>query len=356
MISLTLPAQSEADRAFVARLVRKAEDARDAVLVSSDAAGAIYSGPSGLISIDGATEAELDGDVVLVQPDRIERLIRARSKHNTLLVTERCDQLCVMCSQPPKKTHVDRFELLEQACLLAGDGMVIGITGGEPTLYKDQLFGLVERVIEARPDLQFHVLTNAQHFEPEDITRLRTAAFRHVTWGVPLYASAADLHDEIVGKAGAFERLQRSFATLLSAGARIELRTVLLTKNATELSRLATFIGARLRFIEAWSIMQLENIGFARRRWRDLLFDHASDFSPVAEALNQAILHGVRAQLFNFPLCTVPAQYRAMAVASVSDWKRKLAGACATCRATDQCSGFFEWHPDDDSRRWAKPL
>ncbi|MBL7373277.1 His-Xaa-Ser system radical SAM maturase HxsC, partial [Escherichia coli] len=83
--------------------------------------------------------------------------------------TERCDQLCVMCSQPPKKTHVDRFALFEQACLLAEPDSVIGISGGEPTLYKAELLGMIERVLTARPDLAFHVLTNGQHFQSEDI-------------------------------------------------------------------------------------------------------------------------------------------------------------------------------------------
>ena len=45
----------------------------------------------------------------------------------------------------------------------------IGITGGEPTLFKDDLFHFLLSVSDARPDLRFHVLTNAQHFVDEDI-------------------------------------------------------------------------------------------------------------------------------------------------------------------------------------------
>ncbi len=356
VIPLSLPAQAECEEPFVARLRRRAIDAADAALIQADPIGAIYSSREGLISIDGADADQLDGEVVLVQPNRIDRLIRANSKHNTLLVTERCDQLCAMCSQPPKKSHVDRFPHLEEACLLAEPGTLIGITGGEPTLFKDQLFGMLERVLRARPDLEFHVLTNGQHFEPADILTLSQPEFRRVSWGIPLYATEADLHDEIVGKLGAFGRLLDSFATLLRSGARVELRTVLLTKNASELSKLAVLIAAKLRFIETWSIMQLENIGFARRRWTELLYDHAQEFGSIAEALNLAILHGVRAQLFNFPLCTVPESYRRFAVASVSDWKRKLVAACGDCSAATQCSGFFDWHPDEHANRWAKPL
>jgi len=354
MIELTLPALAEARHPFVARL-RSAQgraEAGDTILCGTDAAGATYAGPHGLLAIDGVPATELDGDVVLVQPggNRIERLLRAGSPHNTLLVTERCDQLCVMCSQPPKKTHVDRFALLEQACLLAEPGIVIGISGGEPTLYKAQLLGMIERVLGARSDLAFHVLTNGQHFDREDVARLRNPVFRRVVWGIPLYARDPALHDDIVGKAGAFARLEHSLAHLLMSGARVELRTVLVAPNLTGLPALAHYITGRLRFLESWSIMQLENIGFARNRWTQLYVDHSRDFAPIAAALDCAQLHGIGARLFNFPRCTVPAPYRHLAAASISDWKRKYVAACGGCAERDACTGFFEWHPEQATK------
>jgi His-Xaa-Ser system radical SAM maturase HxsC len=364
MIPLTLPAMSEAERPFVTRLrssPRPDFAEGESYLVDEPGAGATFAGSQGLIAIDGLRAAELEGDVVLILPEhdgfaRAERLLRAGSEHNTLLVTERCDQLCVMCSQPPKKTHVDRFAYFEEACLLAEAGAVIGITGGEPTLYKERLFEMLERVLGARPDLEFHVLTNGQHFDRRDVPRLRDRVYRRVTWGIPLYAADPALHDGIVGKAGAFARLEQSFAALLLAGARVELRTVLLADNLFELPELARHVTSRLRFIDAWSIMQLENIGFARNRWHRLYVDHRAHFEPVAQALDLAALHGVAARLFNFARCTVPEAYRPQAVASISDWKRKYMPGCSDCREQAQCCGFFEWHPDQDALAGVTPL
>lgn len=361
MIPLVLPAVAEAETPFVTRLRAAPDGVQDpaaSYLHGEDGEGACFAGERGLIAIDGAGGAELDGDIVLVSPasGRVERLLRSGSDHNTLLVTERCDQLCVMCSQPPKKTHVDRFDHLEEACLLAEPGAFIGITGGEPTLYKEQLCAMLERVLGARADLGFHVLTNAQHFDLDDVGRLRDPVYRRVTWGIPLYAPDAGLHDRIVGKPGAFARLEGSLAALMTAGARVELRTVVLTSNLALLPALARFVTAKLRFIEAWSIMQLENIGFARNRWGDLYVDHRTGFADIAAALDISAMHGIEARLFNFPRCTVPAEYRGLAAASISDWKRKFVAACAACREQTSCSGFFEWHPDEDARASARPL
>src|SRR3546814_11110223 len=66
----------------------------DAARIDHDAAGVTFAGTRGLIALDGMTPSELDGDVLLIDPlrGRADRLIRADSAHNTLLVTERCDQ------------------------------------------------------------------------------------------------------------------------------------------------------------------------------------------------------------------------------------------------------------------------
>ena len=359
MIPLVRPAVSDAERPYVTRLRIDGRGGIDeSVLVEGDADGGVFAGRHGIVAIEGIAPTTLDGDVVLVDPLRgnVERVLRVSSTHNTLLVTERCDQLCVMCSQPPKKTHVDRFDLLEEACLLSGEGALIGVSGGEPTLYKERLLTMLERVLSARPDLGFHVLTNGQHFEDGDVDRLAQPAYRRVSWGVPLYAAEPELHDRIVGKDGAFELLEAGLARLALAGARVELRTVILTDNVDALPMLSSYVAARLRFVEAWSIMQLEHIGFARGRWSTLFLDHRQQFGPIAQALDHALLHGVRAQLFNFPRCTVPVTYRSLAIASISDWKRKYAPACADCRERVACSGFFEWHPDEEASMVAIPL
>src|ERR1700728_2931459 len=44
------------------------------------------------------------GDVIRITPDRksFRALYRRNSPHNSFLLTERCNNYCLMCSQPPK--------------------------------------------------------------------------------------------------------------------------------------------------------------------------------------------------------------------------------------------------------------
>ncbi len=349
MIQLTLPAASAAPESFVTRLSKgELVSPTDSRFVSTDAGSSLWCGEHGLFEIEN-NEEHIGGDVVLIDPKagRADRLIRARSIHNTLLVTEQCDQLCVMCSQPPKKTHEDRFDFFEEACLLAPEGQTIGISGGEPMLHSDRLLQMVERVLLSRQDLQFHILTNAQHFRKDHINRFRNSIYKRVVWGIPIYSSDPPVHDSIVAKPGAFEILLASFENLLVSGARIELRTVLTKTTVDGLDELSRFVAHNLQYIEQWSLMGLENIGFARNRWDDLHFDITAGFEQIGQAIDRSTLFGIATRLFNIPLCHIPVEFRSFAIASISDWKQRFGAACDQCSAKPDCSGFFEWHPDE---------
>jgi hypothetical protein len=79
-----------------------------------------------------------DGDVVRLEPERsaIHALYRRNSRSNSLLVTERCNNYCVMCSQPPKARDDSWIinDLMQAIPLMSPETTEIGITGGEPSL------------------------------------------------------------------------------------------------------------------------------------------------------------------------------------------------------------------------------
>ncbi|MET3523861.1 His-Xaa-Ser system radical SAM maturase HxsC [Mesorhizobium abyssinicae] len=359
MIPLRIKVEANADVPFVVRLRSfEAEGLQptsrqmhpfEAALKRVSTEGAEYVGEGGSIRVLGIDPSRIDGDVLLVNPRRgtADRLIRSTSPHNTFLVTERCDQVCLMCSQPPKKHHVDLFPYFQAAALLAPEGTTIGISGGEPTLFKAQLFAFLESVMDARPDLSFHVLTNGQHFSEDDWGAMNRIDRRRVVWGIPLYSSEAAVHDQIVGKSGAYAQLMDNLALLCRFGALIELRTVLMRPNAPGLPRLARFVATALPFIQTWALMQMENIGFGRMNWKALFYDSSRGFDFVGQSIDFVRSRGINAQLYNFPLCSVPEAYRHLAPPTISDWKRAYRERCEGCSMKPACGGFFEWHPRD---------
>lgn len=355
MIPLRIPVDPlPIDVPIVARLMmstdRDAQSSlqRDAIFIEQDSGVAEYdlSGMSLRLRVDDAES--LDGDVVMIVPGQrsLHRLIRRDSKHNTLLVTEQCDQLCVMCSQPPKKHHVDLFDQFVEAVELAPDKATIGLSGGEPMLHKQQLFDFLERSLSARPDLKFHILTNGQHFENEDADFLKRLPSGSVLWGIPMYAANAAVHDKIVVKAGAFKKLCESLALLAKVGAIIELRTVMMSSNAKHMPALAQFIATHVPFINFWAIMQMESIGYGRMNWDKEFYDTSISFNTLSDAIDLSVALGTEVALYNFPRCTLPDRYRRFSVNSISDWKQKYLPECMECTLKAQCGGFFEWYQE----------
>lgn len=356
MIDLTLPARLDGDTSVprVLRLSDPIPELHDELPSTyfarpADQSGTTFETAFGRLEVSAPPNTNLIGDVVLMEPSqgRVHRWFRAGDTQNTLLITEQCDQLCIMCSQPPRKKHDDWFKEFEIACLLADHGADVGLSGGEPTLYKNQVFRLIERVSSKRQDLSFHILSNAQHFSRKDIEYLRL--LRHNTvWGVPIYAANPLVHDQIVAKVGAFEGVCDGLATLLESGSRIELRTVILKQNIEFLSETSKFVAQLLQGVECWSLMQLERQGFAKNRWDRQFHDHSLDFRPIAEAVSLTRSRGIETLLYNMPLCTVPDAFRNIAPTTISDWKRSFLPECENCADQRLCTGLFAWHGEDN--------
>ena len=300
------------------------------------------------LEIEGISGDSLCGDVLLCHPKRGEaqRLIRRNSDHNTILFTERCDQLCAMCSQPPNsRDYSPLFSFYHDAILLADEGCRIGISGGEPTLYLPVLLEILKEACSIRRDLKFHILSNAQHFTAEYDQDLQDVhGCLDVLWGVPLYSAFAARHDEIVGKLGAFETLMNNLYRLAGTHASIELRTVVTARNAIDLPDLAKFISTHIPFVSYWAIMAMEPIGYAKANKEQLFFDHSVFPEPITSAIDIVNMRGVSPRLYNFPLCTIPETHRAYCTKSISDWKRKYLEVCNSCMRKEDCTGFFEWY------------
>ena len=285
------------------------------------------------------------GEILIFFPNQnlIQRFYRPSSNSNTILLTEQCDQVCLMCSQPPKNKDYLHWELYLKAAGIMPIGSILGISGGEPTLYKEELFEFLIKAIEINPSLLIHILTNAQHFDVNDLETLEILN-ENVLWGVPIYSENANEHDQIVGKDGAFDALIEGFNCLLKSGSRVELRTVLLQNNYPSFAKLSKFIARHFVWIEKWAIMQLEPMGYARIEWPLKFVDTTIAPENLENAVFTASSCGIHTELYNFPLCTVPFQLRKFCVKSISDWKQKYLPNCDQCKSKNSCCGFFEWY------------
>jgi His-Xaa-Ser system radical SAM maturase HxsC len=188
------------------------------------------------------------------------------------------------------------------------------------------------------------VLSNGRLFSSATLAD-DVAALRHpcLTWGIPLYADIASIHDYVVQSPGAFEETLRGLLVMASRGLHVEIRVVLTTPTVARLPALAEFIHRHVPAAVHVAFMGLEPVGFALAN-RDALWTDPADMqAPLTRAVHHLANRGMNVSVYNLPLCVLPPSLRPFARRSISDWKQKYLDVCDGCTARGDCAGFFEW-------------
>jgi His-Xaa-Ser system radical SAM maturase HxsC len=274
-------------------------------------------------------------------------LYRESDIHHGLLLTNRCNSFCLMCSQPPTKS--DDSWLVEEALdvirHIRCSPQVIGISGGEPLLLGSQLRRVIDAIRLTHPKTCIEVLTNGRLLgEPFIVEEVLHRLPEGVHWLVPLYGHTDFFHDFVVQSRGAFEQTLAGLLALQECRQAVQLRIVLIEPVLQTLEELCSFIGRNLPFVREVALMACEPIGFALAN-RDLcevdLGDWGNTLLKASRILNR---HAVPHLFMNAPLCALPRPLWTLAHRSISDWKSSYASECARCAVKDKCSGLFAWN------------
>jgi His-Xaa-Ser system radical SAM maturase HxsC len=286
------------------------------------------------------------GDIIAISADgrRVTVLWKNTAVHNSLLLTEQCDNYCLMCSQPPKDR--DDLWLFERAKrvidLLPPSAHGLGLTGGEPTLAADALIGLLQHCHSKAPWLQLHLLSNGRRFADISFAR-RYAAVGHadIMAGIPIYGPEPSLHDFIVQSDGAFEETIHGILNLAALDQRVEIRIVVQRHTVPVLYELAIFVARNLPFVDQVALMGLEMTGLARPNSAEVWIDPA-DYQPqLLEATLALAEASITTRIYNHQLCVLDERLWPFAVRSISDWKNDYLELCQSCSVRDACGGVF---------------
>lgn len=326
---------------------------RDGTL-ASDYSGIILSAPKDERVVQ-------PGDVIALSPDSnvVRVLYRRKANSNLLFITDRCNSLCLMCSQPPK--DIDDYWHIEENLRLidlmdTGDEQ-IGISGGEPTLYGEGLLALIKKAGEVLPDKSLHILSNGRLLgQAHWLASLDQINHPRLTWGIPLYADNAADHDHVVQAPGAFSETMKGLYNLARAGQSIEIRVVLSRLTTPRLPELAHYIFRNLPFVQHIAMMGIENTGLAKKNYEALWIDPLDYQDSLANACHFLDIRGLTVSVYNLPLCVLEPSLMRFYRQSISDWKNLFIEACQSCTARQNCAGFFKSHSLRWQSRGIRPL
>ncbi|MFZ3374108.1 MAG: His-Xaa-Ser system radical SAM maturase HxsC [Chthoniobacterales bacterium] len=285
-------------------------------------------------------------DIVKINPERrtLRTVYRRNARHNSVLVTERCNNYCLMCSQPPRDID-DAYlvdEIIQAIPLMSRDTRSIGITGGEPTLLGNRLADLLRALGSYLPATSINVLSNGRRFKDFEYAKtIADARHPDLMVCIPVYSHISSRHDYVVQADGAFDDTIRGIINLKAAGLKVEIRVVLHKLTYEHLPQLARFIRRNLTFCDHVALMGLEMTGFTRGNLEKLWID-PKDYQPqLKEAVTILDLARIRVSIYNHQLCILDESLHRFSRKSISDWKNEFMPECDGCMRKRECGGFF---------------
>jgi His-Xaa-Ser system radical SAM maturase HxsC len=287
-----------------------------------------------------------EGDIIGIHnPSRKFRILfRRSSRHNSFLVTERCNNYCLMCSQPPKDID-DRWildEIRKSLPLLDKATPTLTFTGGEPLSDWTDFISVLAECRDHLPKTAIQVLTNGRAFSRSEIVDAwRKLNHPSLIAAIPVYSAVDHLHDYVVQAKGAFDETILGILKLKDRGQRVEVRVVLHAQTAPAILETCRWLARNLPFVDHLALMGLENTGFAIANenllWMDPV-DYRDDLAAGVDALSAV---GMNVSVYNLPRCVLNRSVWPYAVQSISDWKNGYVEECTCCTEKPRCSGFF---------------
>lgn len=283
------------------------------------------------------------GDILQVFPSgRAIIVYQSTSDDNALFFTNACNSRCLMCPQPPKSKPTCFVDYSSRIIdLIKESPKVLGITGGEPTIFWDDLINMIDRIRDRHPETFLHILTNARLLnDAKKAKQLVEATGENAMFCVPLYSDDERTHNHLVGNESFWQTMEGVY-NLGNEMANIEIRNVILKQNAERLNEYGEFIYRNIPFAKHIALMGMEPIGLARENFNRLWIAPPSYMPSLQDTVLRLQMKGMYVSIYNHPHCVLPPKLWDFSAPSISDWKIRYYEACKNCAVADQCGGVF---------------
>lgn len=274
------------------------------------------------------------------------RVCDVQSEENVFFITNACNSNCIMCPSSEKSRRsayrADIPNLIEIAKHMPTNLRHITVTGGEPFLIGKEIFDLLHFCKEKFDTTEFQILTNGRIFALKEYWELIEKHHpEYTTFGIPVHAANAELHDKITQTKDSFIQTFTGIKNLLRIKAKIQLRIVVSKINYKNMVQLAELIVREIPEVYQVCFIAMEMTGSAWLNRKEVWIEYGESFRCIEQAIDLLISAGIDVSLYNYPICTVGKQYRTLCAKSISPDKVRFDNKCENCLLRDACAGVF---------------
>jgi His-Xaa-Ser system radical SAM maturase HxsC len=301
-----------------------------------------------VIRVDNAKDYINDGDLLELDADKgiIKILFRKVSVHNSLYLIDKCNNNCIMCPLEFRKdfsmSHLTIKEIKKRIDLLPKTTTHLNISGGEPTLLKEELINIIKYCRTALPNTSISILTNARMFSYKGFASKLKKASPQKTEIVAAFHSFDKKTHETISGTKSFEQTVKGIKNLLDLGFEVEVRVVISKLNYKQLPKISEFISQEFSLADRVCFLYMELTGKVRENFQKLYVtysDITSYLEQAGEILKKCHMHF---RLYHFPLCVLKKEMRNFVWDSITEHKKANLNLCQDCILKQNCCGVFE--------------
>ena len=288
-----------------------------------------------------------DYDVVeFYSEKRFQVYYRDASYDNALVLTSKCNSNCIMCPCSESYRKAEVLESAEHICRLIEyfptDVPFLTITGGEPTLIKEGMFDVLEKMKRHFEGTKYFLLTNGRTLSNEKyLNRFLESMPQNIRFCIPIHGYDPETHDYITQARGSFKQTEKALKHLLNHKCEVEIRIVVSKLNDEWMTKIAQYIVSHFSGVAYVNIMATEMCGAAALNRERVWLDYEKCFELSKKAIQILLKEGIDVQLYNFPLCKVEREYWSICMQSISDYKIRYQPQCEQCAVKKICGGVF---------------
>lgn len=290
-----------------------------------------------------------EGDIVeLLSHDKFSRifiLYRIESDSNIIIATNHCNNKCIMCPQPiyiSEDDNVNLPKIEKVVSMMDKQTKFLTITGGEPTLLKEGLIQILRLCKSYLPNTKIAILTNGRMFSYNSLVdAINSVGLKFLEIGIPIHSYDEEVHDYITQTPNSFNQTIIGIKNLTTSNNNIEIRIVIQKNNYLVLNKIADFIISEIPEINRVSFIGMEMLGSAVKNSKAVWVTYQKIGSNLKEAILKLLMHRIKVNIYNIPLCKVDKDLKPLCAKSISDYKIRYLSECELCNEKENCGGIF---------------
>ncbi len=290
-----------------------------------------------------------EGDIIELSSDgklsRFFILYRTGFNDNVIVPTNRCNNKCIMCPQP---IYINEDRMPDISKIEKIIGMInkqtkfLTITGGEPTLLKEDLIKILKICKNYLPDAKISILTNGRMFSYISfVDAINSVGLKFLEIGIPIHSYNEIIHDSITLVPNSFSQTIKGIKNLVASNNNVEIRVVLQKKNYLDLSKIADFIIREIPDIARVSFVGMETLGWCLKNINDTWVPYKEIKDHLEKAVLRLLTHKINVNIYNIPLCKVNETLWPLCAKSISGYKVRYFPECNLCKEKENCGGVF---------------